>query len=313
MVSINFREMEISYEEGVSWDLLGQQAREKINVPQELLSDAEDIISSVASCLDDGMSAAFTYGYEILFVRIFDGEKYIFPLPFMLTERADIKRACLELSEYARREMIPFIISDVPREELPVLQELFPHIDANCYLEDDDSFVVKINSECDLLNEWPSVEDGDMVLNRISSDDIDKYAELCADRELNKYWGYDVREDNPDGSKQFYLDVAEREFGDGIAITLGIRFNGDFVGEAVIYDFDYRGSAQIAVRVSPKYHGKGVGTRATKNLIALAKKIGLSSVKAEIINENSASIKMTSKVMGPGRVDGNKTIFSLTL
>ena len=313
MVSINFREMEISYQEGISWDVLRQQAREKINIPDELLSDAEDIISSVVSCLDEGMSAAFTYGYELLFVRIFDGEKYIFPLPFMLTDGADIKRACLELSEYARREMIPLIISDIPREELCVLQELFPHIDANCYLEDDDSFVVKVNSECDLLDEWPSIEDDDIALTRISDEDIDEYALLCSDRELNKYWGYDVCEDNPDASKQFYLDVAEREFYDGVAITLGIRFKGDFAGEAVIYDFDYRGSAQIAVRVLPKYHGKGVGTRATKNLIALAKKIGLSSVKAEIINENSASIKMTSKVMGLGKVDGNKTIFSLTL
>ena len=259
------------------------------------------------------MSCAFAYAYDIFFVRIYDGEKYVFPLPFMLTDNADLRRACLDLSVYARREMIPLIISDIPREELPVLTELFPHIDANCYYEDDDSFVVKVNNECDLLSDFPAIEDGDIRLDQIRREDLDKYAELCRDRELNRYWGYDADVDNPDGSKQYYLDVAEREFCDGVSITLAVRYKGEFVGEAVVYDFDYHGSAQIAVRILPAFHGMGIGGLSVKALVALAKSIGLSEVRAEIVNENVASVKMTSKIMGVGISNSEKTKFSLKL
>lgn len=275
--------------------------------------DVSEICLSIISCLEVGMSCAFAYAYDILFARIYDGEKYVFPLPFMLSDNADLCRACLDLSVYTRREMIPLIISDIPREELPVLTELFPHIDANCYYEDDDSFVVKVNNECDLLSDFPEIQDGDIRLDRILCTDLDKYAELCRDRELNRYWGYDAYVDNPDGTKQYYLDVAQREFYDGVAITLAIRYRGEFAGEAVIYDFDYRGSAQIAVRILPAFHGKGIGGLAVKALVALAKSIGLSEVRAEIMNENAASVKMTSRIFGVGISDSKKTKFSLKL
>ena len=48
--------------------------------------------------MDDGMSVAFTYCDEVLYARIFDGEKYVFPLPFVLTDEADAEGACTNLS-----------------------------------------------------------------------------------------------------------------------------------------------------------------------------------------------------------------------
>lgn len=281
--------------------------------PEEFSEDIFAICMDIISCLDSGMSVAFAYDYEILFVRIYDGERYIFPLPFMLTDSADLCRACLDLSLYARREMIPLIISDIPREELPVLQELFPHIDANCYGEDEDSFIVKVNSECDMLEEMPTYEMGDIRLDRILPADIEQYAALCRNRDLNRYWGYDADVDNPSGDEQYYLDVAEREFFDGVAVTLAIRYRGKFVGEAVIYDFDYLGGAQIAVRVLPEFHGLGVGKSSVKSLIELSRSIGLKKVYAEILEENVASIKMTSSVMGDGIRDKGKVKFAFSL
>ena len=259
------------------------------------------------------MSVAFAYCDEVLYARIFDGEKYLFPLPFMLTEDADAKAACVNLAAYATREMIPLIITDVPRSELEFLCSIFPHVDACVYEEDDDAFFVQVNNECDLLSSWPSIELDGITLGEFREEDRGKYAELCRDRDLNKYWGYDVDEDNPDFDEEFYLNVTRREFDEGVAITLAIRENDEFVGEATIYGFDYRGSASIAVRVLKSCHSRGIGSRATKALVSLGKEIGLSVLRAEILNENESSIKMTAKYLNVEKRTESKTFFALSL
>ena len=286
---------------------------EKLSVDKELAEDAFDIIYGICETMTDETSCAFSYLEHVLFVRIYDGERYVFPLPFMLTEDADAEKACLRLAAYSRRELLPLIITDVPREELEFLCSMFPHIDAFAYEDDDDSFYVKVNNECDMLNEVPSIELDGITLDELRESDKEKYAALCRNRELNKYWGYDVDADNPDGKADFYLDVARREFNDGIALALAVREGGEFVGEATIYDFDYLGSASIAVRVLPECHGRGIGSRATKALIELARGIGLGELHAEILVENENSIKMTSKYMEIVNRTESKVMFTLLL
>ena len=164
-----------------------------------------------------------------------------------------------------------------------------------------------------MLDGVPTVELDGIRLDELCDGDKELYAQLCRDRELNKYWGYDAYEDNPDGSADFYLDVARRELADGVAIALAIRQNGEFVGEATVYGFDYRGSASIALRVLKGCHSRGIGSGATKALIQLAKDIGLSELKAEVLNENENSIKMTSKHMNLQKRTESKTYFTLVL
>ena len=250
---------------------------------------------------------------EVLYARIYDGERYLFPLPFMLTDDADAEAALINLAAYSVREMVPLIITDVPRDELDFVMSVFPHIYASAYEEDEDTFFIKVNNECDMLCEIPRIEEDGIILDGICEADKEKYAELCRDRALNKYWGYDVDADNPDGDVDFYLDTARREFEEGVALALAIREGGDFVGEATVYGFDCRGGACIALRVLPTCHSRGIGTRATRALISLAKEIGLSTLRAEILNENVASIKMTSKLMDLENTTKSKTYFTLSL
>jgi GNAT superfamily N-acetyltransferase len=117
----------------------------------------------------------------------------------------------------------------------------------------------------------PSIELDGITLNEILDTDKERYATLCSDKDLNKYWGYDVEEDNPDGDPDFYLETAKMEFDEGIAITLAIRECDELVGEATVYAFDYRGTASIAVRVLKDCHSRGIGSRAVKALIELVR------------------------------------------
>jgi RimJ/RimL family protein N-acetyltransferase len=281
-------------------------------IPDALSEDSLEIILGLSESVGEE-SVAFLHLDGVLYVRVYDGERYVFPLPFMLTDDADAKGACLNLAAYSRRELIPLIITDVPREEIEFLCSIFPHVDAYTYEDDDDTFYIKVNNECDMLDDVPSIEYNGMTLDALRDDDKEKYAELCRDRDLNKYWGYDADEDNPDGDADFYLDVARREFRDGVAIALAIRMGGEFVGEATMYDFDYIGSAAIAVRVLPAYHSRGIGTGAVKALIKLAKEIGLKSLRTEILEENESSIKMTSKCMKIVKRENGKVYFALSL
>ena len=280
-------------------------------IPSELCDDAYDIISALCASVGDGV--AFAYLDEVLYSRIFDGEKYLFPLPFMLSENADAEAACKNLAYYARREMIPLIITDVPRDEIEFVCSVFPHVDAYCYEDDDDSFYLKVNNECDMLDSVPSVELDGITLGELRDADKEAYAELCRDRDLNKFWGYDAYQDNPSGDADFYLNVVRREFNSGVAITLAVREGELLVGEATVYGFDYCGSASIAVRILRNHHSRGIGSRATKALIKLSRDIGLSEIRAEILNENESSIKMTAKYMELEKRDLSKTYFALSL
>jgi RimJ/RimL family protein N-acetyltransferase len=285
-----------------------------IGVDEEYIEESKEIVEGLILSLADGMDLGFCYLDGVIYARIFDGERYLFPLPFLLTDDADAKGACINIAEYSVKYMIPLIITDVPRDELDFLRSVFPHIDGSSYDgEDDDTFYIKVNNECDLLDEIPTVELDGITLCPFTEDDRERYAELCRDRELNQYWGYDADEDNPDGDADFYLDTVKFEFDDGIALTLAVREGDELVGEATVYGFDFRGSASIAVRVMRDCHGRGIGSRATGALIELAREMGLSTLKAEILEENQPSVKMTSKFMDLEKCENGKAYFTLNL
>ena len=290
-----------------------EKITELLSVPSEHSSDAAEIILGLYEFVEDAEAVAFSYLDEILYARIYDGKRYLFPLPFMLTDEADLEAALINLAAYSVREMVPLIITDVPRDELDFVHSVFPYIDACAYEEDEDTFFVQVRSECDMLPDAPSIGCDGIVLDELMDADKEAYAELCRDRDLNKYWGYDVDADNPDGDADFYLDVARREMNEGIAVALALREGGEFVGEATVYGFDYRGGASIAVRVLPRCHSRGIGSRATRALILLAKEMELTTLRAEILNENEASIRMTSKLMVLDKVTESKTYFTLSL
>ena len=282
-------------------------------VPRELCADAGDVIAGLSEMMGDDMSVAFAYCDEVLYARIYDGERYVFPLPFMLSEDADARGACITLAAYSVREMVPLIITDVPRDELEFICSVFPHVDAFTYDDDDDTFYLNVNNECDMLDSVPVPELDGVTLDELCEADRDRYAALCRDRELNRYWGYDVDADNPDGDPDFYLATVRRELDCGVALTLAVREGGELVGEATVYGFDYLGSASIAVRVMSDSHGRGIGSRATAALIELARRMGLTTLTAEILEQNTASVKMTAKYMDRVKVENGKVYFALSL
>ena len=276
---------------------------------EELAMMLESFLALAAEV--DGVGATESCG--CLLVRICDGGEYMFPYPFAITRAADERRALTEISRYARRELLPIRLTDVPREGIELLCDIFPHVDARVYEDDDDTFAAIVLNELDSADSLPRLTRDGLVIEPLADTDAADYARLCSDRVLNKFWGFDDLADNPTADPEQFMITAERELRDGVALSLAVRREGKYLGEAVIYDFDYLGGAEIGIRILSEYHGERIGSRVLEMLIDYCRAIRLSTLRARVMAENIPAIKMTARYMkAAGELDGI-THFTLAL
>ena len=300
----------------ISFTVLNKDGIEEISKPYmecPFFEELTDILTDMLEVSDGVTEVAVCLISDTLLFRIYDGGEYLFPCPIGLLDGWDFKSACLALAEYTVKELIPLRLTDVPREELASLSRIFPHIDATAYSDDEDTFFVKVNNECDMLDVFPTFEGERISLGRITEECGGAYANLCRDRELNRFWGYDVSEDMPNAPDEYFLSVVDNEFRDGVSLTLGVFYGGEFIGEAVVYNFDYLGGASIGVRLLPEFHGHGFGGESVESLISLCRDIGLSVVRAEVLVDNRCSVKMTARYMDEVKREQSKVYFTKTL
>jgi len=273
-------------------------------LPEDSMQEVSEIVISLLAMSDaaaeDGydLSYALTMSHGCLLVRVFDMGRYLFLYPFAVAEDASVQFAILAVAEYARREEIPLVFSDVPAEELSSFVG-FRHMDIDSEDAECESYRITVKTECQLLDEIPEEVCGRVNLNAITEADMADYARLCKDEEINKYWGYDYSADVKNPTDDYFLSQAQLDFARGVALSLAIR-EGEceaFCGEAVIYAFDGRGGAEFAVRLLKEYQGRGLGRAAVLAVQALARKIGLVRLYARVKEENAPSLAMLCGVM----------------
>ena len=145
----------------------------------------------------------------------------------------------------------------------------------------------------------PTLSTARLILSPLEERDIPAYNALVLDKERNKWWGYDDVGGlgGPVKERSFY-EVAERDFKNRLAANFAVRLDGNLIGEAVLYNFDYRGSAELGCRIDRAYDGFGYGAEA---FAAAADwglyKVHLDRVWAKCYKENQASYKMISACM----------------
>ena len=257
----------------------------------------DELVENFTDLATEVPEVALSFAGGCALVRIYDEDRYLFIFPIALSDSADVAVALDALAEYIRREMLTFVMSDVPRDGLEIISSMFSHVDAMAYEDDEDLFAVAVKNELDMLDEYPTVTVGGVTLSPLTDADTAAYSALCSDRELNRYWGYDDLADNPTADPEIFMLTAEREKRECIALSLAIRRDGYYLGEAVIYDFDFKEGAEVGIRLLPRYHGGGVGILALDGLIKYAREIGLTTLRARVRAENTAAIRMTKKRM----------------
>ena len=149
------------------------------------------------------------------------------------------------------------------------------------------------------VKEIPELTTERLTLTELREADIPAYNALVLNQERNIWWGYDdVKGLGGPVEERSFFEVARRDFENRLAVNFAIRLEGRFIGEAVLYDFDCRGGAELGCRIDPAYAGQGYGTEAFRAVAEWALyKIHLNRVVAKCFHENEASYKMLSSCM----------------
>jgi len=282
----------------ISFTIINEENKEEIL--DRLLVKMPEADGEYASEIIDSLLAygECEYGVSIfdgcLLVRVFD-EKYRFIYPVALYDGADESLAAYKLREYAVKEEIPLIYTDVPREALGNLIPLFRHLNIDVQDSDGECFTVKVISEASMFEEIPEIEYDGIRLDRLTEVDDSLYAELCKDEKTNEFWGYDYSLDNIDPPDSYFREMTENEFNRGVAMAFAVRVNGAFVGEATLYAFDLLGGCECSIRILPEYRRDGIATKALLALHLVGKRAGLISLCATVDARNEPSKKLCKK------------------
>lgn len=300
----------------ISFKIITEDTKYDILSQFENLSDIEYQYAAEVICglsFDEyDVEYAVTIFEGCLLLRIFDMGRYLFPYPYELSDNADIMSAIKAVSEYAMREELSLVFVDVPGEDLSRFCG-FRHMDIDADDAVADTYRVRIKTECELISEIPEITRGRVTLNAISESDVGDYAELCKDKNLNKYWGYDYSEDKSSPTDSSFFETATEEFARGVSMSMAIRTHGEFCGESVLYAFDGRGGAEFAIRLLPNFHGMGLGLESTIATIEAAKGMGLTVLRSKVFSENLPSVAMMKRVADQWIEDEGCLIFTIYL
>ena len=174
---------------------------------------------------------------------------------------------------------------------------------------------IRVRNELAYLDKIPLLTSERLTLDAMNEGDKETYNRLCLDDERNRWWGYDYRKDlKGELTEDYFLEVTKQDFQNKLAVNFAIRREGTFIGEAVLYNFDYKGSAELGCRILPEYAGNGYGAEAFRRAAEWSiYQLGLYRLKGKCYKENEASRKMLSACMRPDGEDETFYYFEKTV
>jgi RimJ/RimL family protein N-acetyltransferase len=304
---ISFKNVEDKCLDRLSDELCLTLLRECRGLPPECRLELRDVLANVCReyCDEGALEAAATVHSGSLLLRLFEYGRYSFVYPIPIYENADILSAVRALRDYAVYEEIPFVLCDVPREDISPLAQHFHIFSAES--SDGESFTLNIRGMLSNLSSQPSQAHKRITLDALTESDIPEYARLSRDREVNKYWGYDYSVDYPDCPDGFFFDTQKEEFSRGVSLTLAARSSGKLIGETVLHADDLEGKIEIAFRLLAEHQGVGLGREILEASLILAEKLGYTRAVCRVNPDNLPSVRLLSSLMTGISPDG--TVF----
>lgn len=277
-----------------------QTMAERIKSGNEPINDEEALealeIIGAADSVDE-IEYAFALLHGCLAVRMLDESGYSFLYPFMLSEDADPTAVVSDLLKYAVLEELDPVIHDVPREgAAQILKIGLWHMRIDVESSDGERLCVRIDTSLGFAQ--PGLVDPleGMWLDRLCASDADAYHRLLSDPVLNKYWGYDYREDYGELDGEELIALSEKQCENEKCVILALRSDADeLVGEITFYHPDGKGGAELAIRLLPEHQGKGYSRVAFSLSRDYALELGLAYLYAHICKENITSISAFSR------------------
>lgn len=138
-----------------------------------------------------------------------------------------------------------------------------------------------------------------LVLTDVREKDKKQYFELYTDDDLNKFWGYDYREDlkNEKLSEDYFYNFQKKLKEEKQEYSLAILKDDLMIGEIVMHNFDLHGGVEIGFRIAKKFQQKGYAVESANALINyIFYDLALPIVKGKCYKENEKSNNLFVKL-----------------
>ncbi len=158
---------------------------------------------------------------------------------------------------------------------------------------------VKVKTLFDKITSPILIKADTLSITDILESDKERYCELYMNDELNKWWGYDYREDlgeelpSPDYFFAFQQKLKARQE----EYALAVKKDGVMIGELVLHNFDYFGGVEIGFRFFYECQGKGYATISVTALMDYAiSELGAIKLKTRCFKENKPSYNLIKRL-----------------
>lgn len=158
---------------------------------------------------------------------------------------------------------------------------------------------VKVRTLFDKITPPVLIKTERLEITDIYQSDKSMYYVMYIDEELNKWWGYDYKEDlkeqkpTPEYFYRFMQGLKEKKE----EYSLAVKKDGEMIGEIVLHNFDYFGGVEIGYRFIKAEQGKGYATESAKAVIEyIYSVLGAEKIKTRCFKENIASKNLATRL-----------------
>ncbi len=154
---------------------------------------------------------------------------------------------------------------------------------------------VKVKTLFDKINSPILIKADDFTIADIFESDKEIYCELYMNDQLNKWWGYDYREDlgEEKPSPDYFFNFQQKLKDKKEEYALAVKKGNQMIGELVLHNFDYFGGVEIGFRFFKESQGKGYATKSATALMDYAKNVlGAKRLKTRCFKENKPSFNL---------------------
>ncbi len=129
--------------------------------------------------------------------------------------------------------------------------------------------IVKVKTLIDKITNPIYIKTDRLEIADLTENDALRYFNLYLDEEVNKFWGYDYREDlgektpTPTWFYNFQKELKER----GEEYSLAVKLNGNLIGELVLAYPTFYNGIEIGFRFFKEFHGCGYAKESASALI----------------------------------------------
>lgn len=166
---------------------------------------------------------------------------------------------------------------------------------------------VKVNTLFDKIVPPVLVSTERLTVTDIREEDRQDYFTLYTDGEINRFYGYDYREDFKGGSPspEYFMQFMRGLKQKREEYSLAVRKDGKMVGEIVVYNFDFFAGAEIGFRFFEKARGKGFAFESVSAVMEYLAGLKAKKITCRAFKENAPSVRLIEK-LGFKQVSENK-------